>query len=111
MALLELVEKASYADLAGEMLAFAAESIMDVEVETLTGAAKGARSVLRENRRKGLSRAGLRRAGRPDRAGDPEAAPGELLPQLPRASTNSRLARSAALSRATRPSSRNSGCC
>ena len=35
------------------MLAFAAERIMDVEVEQLTGAAKGARTPLREVQRNG----------------------------------------------------------
>ena len=49
MALLELVEKAADADLVREMLAFAAERIMDAEVEAVTGAAKGARSAPREN--------------------------------------------------------------
>jgi len=53
MALLELVEKAADADLVREMLAFAAERIMDAEVETLTGAAKGARCALRETHRNG----------------------------------------------------------
>ena len=36
-----------------EALAFAAERIMDGEVEVLTGAAKGALTVLRENHRNG----------------------------------------------------------
>ena len=53
MALLELVEKAADADLVREMLAFAAERIMAAEVETLTGAAKGARTALRGNHRNG----------------------------------------------------------
>ena len=53
MALLELVEKSADADLVREMLAFAAERIMEVEVEVLTGAAKGARTALRENHRNG----------------------------------------------------------
>jgi hypothetical protein len=48
MALLEWVEKSADADLVREMLAFAADRIMDAEVETLTGAAKGVRSALRE---------------------------------------------------------------
>ena len=55
MALIELVEKAADADLVREMLAFAAERIMDAEAETLTGAAKGVRTALRENHRNGLS--------------------------------------------------------
>lgn len=53
MALLELVEKAADADFVREMLAFAAERIMDAEVETQIGAAKGARSALRETHRNG----------------------------------------------------------
>jgi transposase-like protein len=53
MALIELVEKAADADLVREMLAFAAERIMDAEAEMLTGAAKGARTALRENHRNG----------------------------------------------------------
>ena len=53
MALIELVEKAADIDLVREMLALAAERIMDAEVETLTGAAKGARSALRETHRNG----------------------------------------------------------
>lgn len=53
MALLELVEKSADTDLVREMLAFAAERIMDAEVELLTGAAKGARTALRETHRNG----------------------------------------------------------
>ena len=53
MALLELVEKEADSDLVREMLAFAAERIMDAEVESVTGAAKGARTALRETQRNG----------------------------------------------------------
>jgi putative transposase len=53
MALLELVEKSADVDLVREMLAFAAERIMDAEVELLTGASKGLRTALRENHRNG----------------------------------------------------------
>jgi len=53
MALLELVEKQADGDLVREMLAFAAERIMEAEVEARTGAAKGARSPLREVHRNG----------------------------------------------------------
>lgn len=53
MALIELVEKQADGDLVREMLAFAAERIMEVEVEARTGAAKGARSPLREVQRNG----------------------------------------------------------
>ena len=51
MALLELVEKGADADLVREMLAFAAERVMEAEVAA--GAAKGARTPLREAHRNG----------------------------------------------------------
>ena len=51
MALLELVEKGADADLVRDMLAFAAERIMEAEVAA--GAAKGARTPLRETHRNG----------------------------------------------------------
>jgi transposase-like protein len=67
MALIELVEKQADGDLVREMLAFAAERIMETEVETRTGAAKGARTPMREVQRNGYRdrdwdtrRAGLR---------------------------------------------------
>jgi putative transposase len=53
MALIELVEKQADGDLVREMLAFAAERIMEAEVEARTGAAKGTRSPLREVQRNG----------------------------------------------------------
>lgn len=53
MALIELVEKQADGDLVREMLAFAAERIMEAEVEARTGAAKGARTPLREVQRNG----------------------------------------------------------
>jgi putative transposase len=65
MALLELVEKSADVDLVREMLAFAAERIMDAEVELLTGASKGLRTALRENHRNGYrERDWDRRTGR-----------------------------------------------
>ena len=53
MALIELVEKQADGDLVREMLAFAAERIMEAEVEARTGAAKGARTPMREVQRNG----------------------------------------------------------
>jgi transposase-like protein len=53
MALLELVEKEADADLVRETLAFAAERIMEAEAEVAAGAAKGARTPLREAHRNG----------------------------------------------------------
>ena len=56
MALIERVEKQADGDLVRDMLAFAAERIMEAEVEARTGAAKGARSPLREVQRNGKPR-------------------------------------------------------
>ena len=53
MALIELVEKQADSDLVREMLSFAAERIMEAEVEARTGATKGTRSPLREVQRNG----------------------------------------------------------
>jgi transposase-like protein len=53
MALIELIEKQADVDLVREMLAFAADRIMEVETEVRTGAAKGARSPFREVQRNG----------------------------------------------------------
>ena len=53
MTLIEFVEKEADADLVREMLAFAAERIMEAEVELVTGASKGARTALRETHRNG----------------------------------------------------------
>src|SRR4051794_16949948 len=69
MALLELIEKRADADLVREMLAFAAELLMALEVETLTGAPAGVRSPERLNHRNGhRERAWDTRAGRIDLA-------------------------------------------
>lgn len=53
MALLELLEKGADADLIRDMLAFASERVMEVEVEVAAGAPKGARTALREAYRNG----------------------------------------------------------
>ena len=69
MALLELIEKRADTDLVREMLAFAAERLMDLEVETLTGAPAGVRSPERLNHRNGYrERVWDTRAGRIDLA-------------------------------------------
>jgi transposase-like protein len=65
MALIELIEKGADADLVRELLAFAAERMMDLEVEAKTGAALGARSAARHTHRNGYrERAWETRAGR-----------------------------------------------
>lgn len=65
MALIELVENSADADLVRDMLAFAAERLMEAEVEEAAGAAKGARSPLRTAQRNGYRERGWdTRAGR-----------------------------------------------
>ena len=64
MSLQALLEKSSDADLLREMIGFAAHRLMELEVETLTGAAHGERSIERINRRNGYrERAWETRAG------------------------------------------------
>ncbi|MET0456848.1 MAG: IS256 family transposase [Mycobacterium sp.] len=65
MALIELVEKSADSDLVRAMLAFAAERLMEAEVEARTGAAHGARDPGRQVQRNGYrERAWDTRAGR-----------------------------------------------
>jgi transposase-like protein len=54
MSLRTLLEKSADADLLREMVGFAAQRLMELEVETLTGAAHGERSPDRVNHRNGL---------------------------------------------------------
>jgi transposase-like protein len=69
MALLELVEKEADGDLVRETPAFAAERLMELEVEAAAGAPKGARSAMRTAQRNGYrERAWETRAGRIDLA-------------------------------------------
>ena len=69
MALLELIEKRADTDLVREMLAFAAERLMDLEVEARTGVPAGARSPERLNHRNGYRERGWdTRVGRIDLA-------------------------------------------
>jgi putative transposase len=53
MLLKDLIEKGSDSDLLREMMTFVANRMMDFEVESLTGAAHGERSVSRMNQRNG----------------------------------------------------------
>ena len=65
MALLDLVEKDADSDLVRDMLAFAAERMMEAEAEGAAGAAKGARTPLRDAHRNGYrAREWDTRAGR-----------------------------------------------
>ena len=65
MSLRTLLEKSSDADLLREMVGFAAQRLMELEVESLTGAAHGERSPERINHRNGYrERTGRRAPGR-----------------------------------------------
>ena len=65
MALLDLVEKDADSDLVRDLLAFAAERMMEAEAEVAAGAAKGARTPLRDAHRNGYrAREWDTRAGR-----------------------------------------------
>jgi putative transposase len=67
MALIELIEKGADADLVRELLAFAADRMMELEVEAKTGAPAGTRSPDRLNHRNGYRERGWdTRAGRVD---------------------------------------------
>ena len=69
MALIELIEKDADADLVRELLAFAAERVMELEVEAKTGVPAGVRSPDRLTHRNGYrERAWDTRAGRIDLA-------------------------------------------
>ena len=69
MALLELIEKGADGDLVRELLAFAAERMMAIEVDDLTGAPAGVRSAERLNHRNGYRERGWEtRVGRIDLA-------------------------------------------
>ena len=82
MALLELIEKSADADLVRAMLAFAAERLMALEVDNLTGAPVGVRSPERLNHRNGYrERVWDTRAGRIDLA-IPKLRKGSYLPSF-----------------------------
>ncbi len=69
MALVELIKQGADSDLVREMLAFAAERMMDMEIEAKTGVPAGARSAARLNHRNGYRERGWdTRAGRIDLA-------------------------------------------
>ena len=55
MALIDLIEKSADLDFVREMLGFAADRIMELEIEGRTGVAKGVRSPHREVQRNGSS--------------------------------------------------------
>ena len=69
MVLVELIEHGANGDVVREMLAFAAERMMDMEIEARMGAAMGSRSPVRINHRNGYREQGWdTRVGRIDLA-------------------------------------------
>src|SRR6478736_4436222 len=81
MALIELIEKGADSDLVRELRAFAADRMMELEVEARTGARAGARSADRLTHRNGYRERAWEDTGRAHRPGHPQAAQG-LLPAL-----------------------------
>ena len=113
MALIELIEKGADADLVRELLAFAAERMMELEVEARTGAPAGVRSADRLTHRNGYRERPWDEqqrcsSGRTDRAGDPEAEEG-VLPSVVPGSTAA-LSTDGPPRRPSRPSSRRPTC-
>src|ERR671912_1778150 len=83
MALLELIEKSADTDLVRDMLGFAAERLMEAEVQARTGAAHGVRDPARQVQRDGYrERAWETRAGRGG-LGIPPLRPGRHFSSLP----------------------------
>src|SRR2546428_12919309 len=83
MSLRTLLEKSSDADLLREMVGFAAQRLMELEVESVTGAAHGERSPDRINRRNGYrDRIWETRAGGGERA-IPKRRKGRYFPGFP----------------------------
>lgn len=88
MALRALLEKSPDADVLREMIGFAAERLMTLEVQGLTGAGHGERSAERLVQRNGYrDRDWDERQRRPScrhgRSAHPQASQGQLLPRLP----------------------------
>jgi len=90
IALQQLLEKGSDTDLLREMIAFVAERLMALEVESLCGAAPGERTAVRTNHRNGFrDRPWDTRAGSLELT-IPKLRKGCLLPGLPRAQADRR---------------------
>ena len=74
MAMIELIEKRADSDLVRELLAFAADRMIELEIEARIGAPAGVRSPDRLTQRNGNRDRAWENTGQPHRPGDPEAA-------------------------------------
>ena len=84
------MRRAPIDDLLREMMAFVANRMMDLEVESLTGAAHGERSPSERTSATAIASATWQTARRHRAGGDPEAAQGQLFPVVSRASPRRR---------------------
>lgn len=88
--LCSLVEKSADADLLREMIGFAAEKLMELEVGAKTGASFGENNVSRLAQRNGYRDQDWDTPGRDCGTAHPEAAHWQLLSKLPRAGPHGR---------------------